>query len=169
MATAHTGQHRRIALLGLIALAITTGGCLQMAERPTATPGPTPLPTPTAPPTPTPTPGPPTPTPIPTFTTYIVKSGDNLTTIARRFGTTPRSIAYWNRKAYPTLDPDSPKYAPNNLKLGWVLQVQPGVVYSPSPPAQPTDSGLDVTPAPTEYLGPPTEAPSSAPSSSPSG
>jgi hypothetical protein len=45
-----------------------------------------------------------------------------------------------------------------------VLKVLPGGQYSPPPEA--TDSGLDVTPAPTEYLGPPTEPPSVGPSRS---
>ena len=34
----------------------------------------------------------PTPTPAPTFLVYVVKAGDNLDRIARRFGTTGRSI-----------------------------------------------------------------------------
>jgi hypothetical protein len=152
------------ATLALIALAASLGGCLQMATRPTPEPPPTPLPTVPPPATPTPTPGPATPTPVPTFTTYTVRSGDNLTTIARRYHTTPRSLAFWNRDAYPSLNPESSHYAPNNLQVGWVLKVLPGGLYSPPPEA--TDSGLDVTPAPTEYLGPPTEPPSSEPSPS---
>lgn len=157
---------RRLATaLALAALAAALGGCLQMASRPTAEPGPTPTPSPTPLPSAPSTPGPPTPTPIPTFATYKVKRGDTLTSIARAYTTTPRSIAYWNRDTYPTLNPESPKYAPNNLQVGWVLKVLPGAVYSPPP--EPTDSALDVTPAPTEYLGPPTEPPSGAPSASP--
>jgi hypothetical protein len=92
-----------------------------------------------------------------------VRTGDTLTSIARRFRTTPRSIAYWNRDRYKSLDPESSKYAPNKLQLGWVLIVIPGVVYAPSPAPQATDAGPDLTPAPTEYLGPPTEPPSAAP------
>jgi LysM domain len=146
------------ATLALIALAASLGGCLQMASHPTPEPPPTPLPTAPPPATPTPTPGPPTPTPVPTFTTYTVRSGDNLTTIARRYHTTARSLAYWNRATYPSLNPESSHYAPNKLQVGWVLNVLPGGLYSPSP--EPTDTGLDGTPAPTEYLGPPTEPPS---------
>jgi hypothetical protein len=93
---------------------------------------------------------------------YTVKAGDNLTTIASRYHTTPRSIAYWNRDRYPTLDPESPHYAPDKLQIGWVLEVLPGELYTPPPEV--TDSGLEVTPVPTEYLGPPTEPPSVAPS-----
>ncbi len=163
--TSRRPTYRRLgAMLALIALAASLGGCLQMATHPTPEPPPTPEPTAPPPATPTPTPGPPTPTPVPTFTTYTVRSGDNLTTIARRYGTTPRSLAFWNRDTYPSLDPESSHYAPNKLLPGWVLKVLPGGVYSP-PPA-PADSGLDVTPFPTEYLGPPTEPPSAAPSAS---
>ena len=79
-----------------------------------------------APATPTPSPGPPTPTPGPTFAVYRVARGDTLTSIARRFQTSPRSIAYWNRAVYSTLDPESAKYQPDNLQVGWVLHVIPG-------------------------------------------
>ena len=47
----------------------------------------------------------PTPTPLPTFTSYTVASGDSLNTIAHKFRTTARSLAWWNRGTYPTLDP----------------------------------------------------------------
>ncbi len=159
-------RNRLGAALALALLAASLGGCLQMAARPTATTGPTPPPSPSPAPLPTPTPGPPTPTPAPTFAVYTVKSGDNLTTIARQFGTTPRSIAFWNRETYPSLDPESPHYAPNRLQIGWVLRVLPGSLYSPPP--EPIDSSLLVTPVPTEYLGPPTEPPSAGPSAAPS-
>ncbi len=166
-------RHHLAAAVALVVVAASLGGCLQMASRPTPTPLPTPLPSPSPLPTPTPTPGPATPTPMPTFTTYTVRPGDSLTSIARKFRTTPRSLAYWNRDTYRSLDPESAKYAPNNLQVGWVLKVLPGGLYSPPPAA--TDSGLDVTPAPTEYLGPPTAPPSGspgpsvAPSASPGG
>jgi hypothetical protein len=163
MPTRRSLRHRLGALLALVALAVSLGGCLQMAARPTPLPVPTPSPSPPPPPTPSPTPGPPPPPPGPTFTTYKVKSGDNLTSIARKYHTTPRSIAYWNRDTYKSLDPESPKYAPNKLQVGWVLQILPGAVYSPSP--EPVDSSLEVTPAPSEYLGPPTEPPGVPPDS----
>ena len=162
-------RHRVGATLALAAMAVTLSGCLTMASRPTAPPPPTPTPAPTPRPTPTPTPGPPTPTPQPTAASYTVRAGDTLTSIARQFRTTPRSIAYWNRAKYKSLDPDSSKYAPNKLMLGWVLIVIPGVVYTPSPGPQATDAGPDLTPVPTEYLGPPTEPPSAAPSATSGG
>ena len=49
----------------------------------------------------------PTPTPGPTFACTRSSRGDTLTRIARRFHTSARSIAYWNREAYPSLDPES--------------------------------------------------------------
>lgn len=155
---------RLAAAIALVLLAASLGGCLQMAVRPTPEPLPTPTPSPSPPPTPTPTPGPATPTPEPTFALVKVKLGDNLGTIAKRFSTTPRSIAFWNRDTYPTLDPDSPAYAPNLLKVGWVLKVKPGIVFEPTPTPEPADSTLEGTPAPSEYLGPPTEGPSGDPS-----
>ena len=69
----------------------------------------------------------PTPTPLPTFLTYVVKSGDTLDSIARGHGTTARSIAFWNRSQYPSLDPDSAAYAPDRIKIGWVLLLVPDI------------------------------------------
>ncbi len=67
----------------------------------------------------------PTPTPLPTFASYVVKSGDTLTSIARGHGTTARSLAFWNRVRYPSLDPDAPSYDPNRIEIGWVLLLVP--------------------------------------------
>ena len=99
-------------------------------------PGPTPTPTATPEPTPAgPTPTPsfvrPTPTPQPTFFSYTVVSGDSLGAIAKRFKTSARSIAYWNRATYPSLDPESGSYRPDYLKLGWVLLVIPNAEVDP--------------------------------------
>jgi hypothetical protein len=55
-------------------------------------------PTPT--PTPTPTSGP---TPTPTYSTYTVRKGDNLTKIARMFGTTVNAIVQLNGISNPNL------------------------------------------------------------------
>jgi len=102
-----------------------------------ATAAPTPVPTPAGP-TPTPSFVRPTPTPQPTFLIYTVVSGDNLNKIAKRFGTTGRSIAYWNRATYPSLDPDSDVYKPNYVVIGWRLSLIPNAVVDPEnlpPPA----------------------------------
>lgn len=89
-----------------------------------ATPTPTPAPTG---PTPSPSFVRPTPTPLPTFLSYVVKPGDTLTSIAKAHGTTPRSIAFWNRTTHPSLDPDSPDYEPDRITIGWILLLIPGI------------------------------------------
>jgi hypothetical protein len=87
-------------------------------------------------PTPVPTFARPTPSPGPTFRPYEVKPGDSLNSIARRFETDGRSIAWWNRGFYPSLDPESPDYAPNTIRVGWMLVIQPGIrVDDENPPA----------------------------------
>ena len=97
----------------------------------------------TAPP-PSVTPGPsfvyPTPTPGPTLTSYVVKAGESLTSIARAFATSPRSIAWWNRGTYPSLDPESEGYDPNHIEPGWTLVLMPGVIVDGANP--PTGSPL---------------------------
>jgi hypothetical protein len=98
----------------------------------------------------------PTPTPEPTFATYTVRAGDTLIALARRFDTTPESLAYWNRARYPSLDPESPAYRPQRIEVGWQLVYLPGSVVDPEnlPPASgaPTDepgAGGPVGPYPT--------------------
>ena len=82
----------------------------------------------------------PTPTPLPTFFVYMVRPGDTLTSIAREQGTTPRSIAFWNRQRYPSLDPDSPKYSPNRIEVGWELLLVPNVELDPEDLPEPSAS-----------------------------
>ena len=80
-------------------------------------------------PTPTPAFIRPTPTPGPSFTTYKVKKGDTIVVDrARSSRRASQSIAYWNRVTYPSLDPESAKYRPDRLEVGWVLQraAEPG-------------------------------------------
>jgi transposase-like protein len=69
-----------------------------------------------------------------------VRTGDTLTSIAREFGTTTESLSYWNRVAYPSLDPDSPTYRPNDIRVGWTLLIVPNDVVDPEnlPPGGPT-------------------------------
>lgn len=123
-----------------VALGITlllAGACIP-PPRGGATESPTSLPTTVAVTTPTPTavpsgpPAPPsfvrpTPTPLPTFLSYVVKAGDTLDSIALAHGTTARSIAFWNRSTYPSLDPDSSSYAPDRIAIGWVLLLVPDI------------------------------------------
>lgn len=94
-------------------------------------------------PTPRPSFVPPTPTPAPTFLVHVVGRGESLTTIARLYETTPRSIAFWNRTTYPSLDPESPDYSPNLVKVGWALLLIPRHIVDDegNPAASPGPSG----------------------------
>lgn len=74
----------------------------------------------------------PTPEPSPTFSRYVVKRGDTLATIADRFGTSIESLSYWNRARYPSLDPDSPAYAPDRIQAGWTLGYIPNTLVDPN-------------------------------------
>ena len=103
---------------------------------------PTPIGTPVAP-----TFSRPTPSPGPTFLTYRVRSGDTLNSIARKYHTTARSIAWWNRGAYPSLDPESFRYDPSTIRVGWMLVVMPNTVVDEESP--PTPSPAPPTPLPS--------------------
>ena len=122
------------AIVLFLAFAVLMAACVpEPTNRPSASAAAaarTPVPTPAGP-TPTPSFVRPTPTPLPTFLTYKVVTGDSLDRIAERFGTSGRSIAYWNRATYPSLDPDSSTYRPNYLKLGWILVLIPHTEVDP--------------------------------------
>ena len=97
----------------------------------------------------------PTPSPALTFTSYVVRAGDTLNSIATTFRTTGRSIAWWNRGAYPSLDPESEAYDPNHLEVGWVLVLLPDTVVDDTNPPTPS-------PGPSATLLP-TAGPTAAP------
>jgi hypothetical protein len=139
---------RRYMALTTMLILVVAAGCLPASVRPTPRPSPTPSPTAPPPPTPTPSPGPPTPTPAPTFLLHTVTSGDTLTRLGRQYRTSGRSIAYWNRDQFPTLDPESATYQPDNLKRGWVLRILPGQEYVPPP--NDGETGEQVTPTPDD-------------------
>jgi nucleoid-associated protein YgaU len=139
-------------LFASLGLALAAAGCglgdlptRQPPSQPPPTAGPSP--TPTAVPSPTPTPSP-TVRPSPTPLVYTVKPGDSLLSIAKRFKTTGRSIAYWNRATYPSLDPDSSKYDPDRIEVGWKLVLTPGVTIDQALESPPAGSP---TPEPTTY------------------
>jgi hypothetical protein len=144
----------RVVLAVLIVLAGIAAACVP-EPRNRASPSlgdttatPTPVPTPAGP-TPTPSFVRPTPTPEPTFLAYVVKSGDTLDKIARRHQTSVRSIAYWNRATYPSLDPDSSDYRPNDIKVGWTLLIHPNSEVDPENLPAATSVPETPTPAPT--------------------
>jgi hypothetical protein len=93
--------------------------------------------------------------PAPTFLVHVVASGENLNSIARTFATTARSIAFWNRTTYPSLDPESEAYRPDILKVGWTLFLIPGVTLSDDEaPPLPSDEATAAT-EPSEEPPPP--------------
>jgi hypothetical protein len=89
----------------------------------------------------------PTPTPQPTFMAYVVRTGDSLNSIAARFETKARSIAWWNRGQYPSLDPESPTYNPGRIEVGWTLALIPGVTVDEENPPSPSPGRATPTPA----------------------
>jgi peptidoglycan/xylan/chitin deacetylase (PgdA/CDA1 family) len=160
MSRDRAARHALRPLALILSATVALAACDPGAAGP-GTPGPS-SPTP-APASPSVSPSPsfvrPTPTPYPTFATYVVRSGDTLTSIARQFDTTPRSIAFWNRDAYPTLDPDSEAYAPDRIALGWTLVLVPGTIYDDD--ARPTPAP---TPAGTPAATPGQPTPGASPS-----
>jgi hypothetical protein len=111
----------------------TTVAPSELVEMPTTGPaGPTPIPSFTRP----------TPMPAPTFLAYTIKRGDTLTSIAREFHTTPRSIAFWSRGEHASLDPESPEYRPDRLEVGWIVLLIPDAVFD-------EDELMDATPSPS--------------------
>ena len=142
-----------IIAVALLILVVTLPQILAALEAATPTPSPTlAAPTPTLLPTPAgPTPvatfARPTPSPQPTFVTYTVRTGDSLTSIARTYRTTGRSIAWWNRGSYPSLDPESETYEPNRIEVGWVLFLIPGNVVDDTNPPTPSPGPASPSPA----------------------
>jgi peptidoglycan/xylan/chitin deacetylase (PgdA/CDA1 family)/LysM repeat protein len=139
-------------LPGALALVVVLGGCspsstpspstqpsggseaaspssLSPASSPTSTASPPA--TPTAQATESPTSG----------TTYTVRAGDTLSSIARAFGTTAGQLQAWNSGRYPSLATN-----PNVIEPGWVLIVSRDPNVTPIP----TPSPAPATPRPTQ-------------------
>ncbi len=122
------------------------GGATTSAGTGTPTEGAPSVPAPSRPPRPTPA-------PAPTFSTYTVRPGDSLIALADRFGTTPESLAFWNRARYPSLDPTSPAYQPGRIEAGWQLAYLPGEVAD-SRNLPPASAAPARTPGTTGPVGP---------------
>ena len=84
---------------------------------------------------------------------YEVRPEDSLLTIAHEFGTTARSIAYWNRATYPSLDPDSPTYDPGFIRIGWKLLLIPTAVVDEDELPEPLPT-LTPSPSPVASTAP---------------
>jgi hypothetical protein len=120
------------------------------------------------PPTPSPAPTgphgpasfvPPTPTPAPTFFVYVVARGDSLNTIAHKYKTTARSIAFWNRETYPSLNPEAANYRPDLLQVGWTLFLIPDDVFNEEDlPGSSQDAEEPIEPEPTDEPEEPEES-----------
>ncbi len=136
--------------IGLAMVALLAVGCRSGASGPT--PGRSPDGTATAPGN---RPLRPTASPAPTFARYTVRRGDTLDALARRFGTTRDSLAYWNRATYRSLDPESPTYDPDRIEAGWTLAYLPGTIVDPENlPGQSAGPGMaTVEPFPTSDSG----------------
>jgi peptidoglycan/xylan/chitin deacetylase (PgdA/CDA1 family) len=154
-----------VVVLGLVGAIVLVPGLLPFGPGASRGPGASAGPTAT-PSAPAPTFVRPTPSPQPEFTTYVVEPGDTLSSIAREFRTTARSIAWWNRGAYPSLDPQSGGYNPNSLKVGWALRLLPDTIVDDSNPP-PVGQGPGSTPSPTRPPAAPTPGPSSQPTTPP--
>ena len=79
----------------------------------------------------------------PAGTTYTVRAGDTMFSIARAYGTTVAQLQAWNAERYPSLAAD-----PDTLQAGWLL------VVSGDPDATPLPTPV-VTPAPATPTQPP--------------
>jgi peptidoglycan/xylan/chitin deacetylase (PgdA/CDA1 family) len=144
-----------IIVLLLAAILVVPGLLGGPAPSPTASPASSGAPVATAsPPAGSPTFARPTPSPDATFTSYVVRQGDTLNSIAKQYGTTGRSIAWWNRGTYPSLDPESDAYNPDRLEVGWTLVLIPGhVVDDTNPPTPSPGPTATLVPGPTPTSG----------------
>jgi len=80
----------------------------------------------------------PTSTASPQVTTYLVRSGDTLYSIAQAWGTTVEQLQTWNAERYPSLATD-----PGTVQVGWELIVagNPNITPRPTATASPSASG----------------------------
>ena len=160
-----------VVIAGVLLYPMVVGGAPGASPSPPGASGGGPSPNPTSP---GPTFARPTPSPAPTFATRVVEPGDTLASIAREFRTTARSIAWWNRGAYPTLDPESESYDPDRLQVGWILRLLPDTVVddeNPPPagpgPASPVPTTAGAATPPPATSRPPASGPATVVSHGP--
>jgi LysM repeat protein len=65
--------------------------------------------------------------------TYTVLPGDNLTTIAKKTGTTVARLVALNQGSYPSL-----AHNPGVIEIGWKLRLTGGAQASPKTPTNPS-------------------------------
>ena len=127
-------------LPSLLALLLALSACATPAATPGATPtvgqpgGGTFSPAPTASGDPGDSPAPsagPTATPV-SGTTYTVRRGDSLSSIARAYGTSSQQLQSWNADRYPSLATN-----PGIIESGWVLIVSGDPAHHTDPDADP--------------------------------
>jgi peptidoglycan/xylan/chitin deacetylase (PgdA/CDA1 family) len=127
---------RRLAAGVAILLLVTA--CTQVSPTPSATGSASQLPSETATPGGSSSPGEsamiaPSPSKPVFGTTYTVRGGDTLSSIARAWGTTVAQLQAWNGASHPSLLTD-----PNTLQTGWILIVVGDPATTPLPTAAPT-------------------------------
>jgi peptidoglycan/xylan/chitin deacetylase (PgdA/CDA1 family) len=145
MSTAHSR------LTALLCLALALGACAADSLTPSGAPAsPSASSAGTAPshPAPSVSTGPRA-SPAPGGTTYIVRAGDTLSSIARAWGTTIAQLQTWNAGRYPSLATD-----PNRLVTGWILIVAGDPLATPqATPAGTAAPTPSATPAPPAGTG----------------
>jgi len=140
---------RAAALPGLVIVALVVAACgasnvaspSPSASLHGAVFTPTPIPSSSAEATASPSLGP---SPSAGGTTYTVRAGDSLSSIARAFATTSQQLQAWNAERLPSL-----LTSPNVIEPGWVLVVSGDPNVTPVPTPAPPTAAPRPTPPPS--------------------